>query len=920
MPTAVLTTPDILIFARHIWQLVDKSVVESESATPSRSAVFANTNGQSKGGQSDDSGEESTEGIAIIGMAVQFPGASNLSQFWQLILRGHDCITEASRQRWDDRTFYHSNPNEPNRSYSKWGGFVDDIDVFDPLFFNIAPREAELMDPQQRLFLHQAWLAIENAGYSEARISGTNCGVFVGCSDGDYRNLIDQSGEAASAYTLMGNAGSILAARIAYFLNLRGPCMTVDTACSSSLVAVHLACESLRKGESEIALAGGASALCTPRFHILASKAKMLSPQGRCKTFDKDANGFVPAEGVAAILLKPLVKARADGDEIHAVIKGSNVNQDGRTNGITAPNRHSQTFLETTTYQRFGIEPRKIGYVEAHGTGTALGDPIEVGALTEAFRRHTSETEYCAIGSVKTNIGHTLASAGIAGLIKATLAVREGKLPASLHCQDTNHRINFSRTPFYLLRQTREWSVANGDKRMAAVNSFGFSGTNAHVVVESFPKPRTQRTETAPTLIALSAKTEGALRQRIRDLCDWLDTNGLRWPLYDIAASLAMRRSHFSQRLALVAQSPEDLQSQLKGLLDGSLLPTSSDPQPSESAERDAAYAALSSSDTDARVDALLHLTFAYESGEALEWGRLFDPMPASYPPLPSYPLAKERYWVGGKTPRIAPPHGIETDGSEDILPSEEDNRPQSPEPRIKTMSPSSDTTRERLESDVKSTVSAVLKLDADLISLKANIREFGFDSINITELSQLLNERFAIDVTPPQLFEHKTLASLVSFLLEDFESEIEQSYRQEVNGVRTESPRIQSPPEAMPGIRTDGSHGIDRIDEPIAIIGAGGAMPGSENLEVFWDRLVGGRRLISDVPADRWNWHNSTVIAREGQTNQGQIGRLHAINRLLRRPVLRHLSPRGKSDGSTTASFPTNRVARHRRCRVFPL
>jgi acyl transferase domain-containing protein len=316
--------------------------------------------------------QEAPWDIAIIGMSCQFPDARNVHEFWHNLASGINSVREIPRERWDVDEI---DIPEVQKS-GKWGGFLAEIDRFDPLFFNISPLEAEVMDPQQRLFLQEAWRALEDAGYSDRELSGKKCGVFVGCTVGDYGIRLREGGIKPTAYAFMGNAASILPARISYHLNLQGPAIAVDTACSSSLIALHLACTSIRTGTCEIAVVGGVQLITTSQIHTLASIAGMLSATGQCKAFDDSADGFVPGEGVGVVILKSLEAARKDGDHIYAVIKGSDINQDGKSNGITAPNATSQTALECEVYKKFNIHPETISYVETHGTGTILGDPI----------------------------------------------------------------------------------------------------------------------------------------------------------------------------------------------------------------------------------------------------------------------------------------------------------------------------------------------------------------------------------------------------------------------------------------------------------------------------------------------------------------------------------------------------------------
>ena len=334
--------------------------------------------------------------IAIIGMAGRFPGAQNLDEFWTNLSQGVDSVVEVPAERWSVEAFFDPTLGTPNKTYCRKGGYLTGIENFDPLFFGISPHEAEVMDPQQRLFLEEAWKALEDAGYSDADLSNQACAIYVGAGPGDYQDHLAQAEGLPLAQIGMGNVNSILAARLSYVLNLKGAAVAVDTACSSSLVALHLACQSLRNGECDLALAGGVCVLNSPQMHVLTSQSRMLAPDGKCKTFDNRADGFVPAEGVGVVVVKLLSQALADGDRIHAVVRGTGINQDGKTNGITAPNARSQADLQLTVYDRYQIDPGTITLVEAHGTGTKLGDPIEIEALTESFQRFTAARNFCA--------------------------------------------------------------------------------------------------------------------------------------------------------------------------------------------------------------------------------------------------------------------------------------------------------------------------------------------------------------------------------------------------------------------------------------------------------------------------------------------------------------------------------------------
>ncbi|WP_462186301.1 beta-ketoacyl synthase N-terminal-like domain-containing protein, partial [Frankia sp. CcWB2] len=425
--------------------------------------------------------------IAVIGIAGRFPDAPDVRAFWRNVVEGRGSITDVPASRWDVDPWFDPDQQVPDRTNSRWAAMLDRVDEFDAPFFALSPVEAEAMEPQQRLFLQEAWTCLEDAGYGGDRAPG-RCGVFVGCGAGDYDQVLAEAGQRDTAHAFLGLSPSILPSRISYLLDLRGPTMAVDTACSSSLTAVHLACESIRRGECESALAGGVAVMTTPRLHIRTSNAGMLSPTGRSMPFDADADadGIVLGEGVGVVLLKPLDAALRDGDHVRAVIRAGGVNGDGRTNGITAPSANAQAELIRSVHEAAGVTAEDIDYVEAHGTGTTLGDPIEVKALHQVFGRDPRRAGRCVLGSVKGSIGHTTMAAGIASLLKVVLALEHATLPPAPWFRTPNPEIDFVGSPFRLPAHAERWPAR---RRVAAVSSFGFSGTNCHLVVESAPSP-----------------------------------------------------------------------------------------------------------------------------------------------------------------------------------------------------------------------------------------------------------------------------------------------------------------------------------------------------------------------------------------------------------------------------------------------
>ncbi|MFI6692965.1 SDR family NAD(P)-dependent oxidoreductase [Streptomyces sp. NPDC050433] len=597
--------------------------------------------------------------IAIVGMSGRFPGSDTLDELWDHLAAGHDLITEATR--WDlAATDTDGNPRCTR------GGFLDRIDLFDPLFFNISGVEARSMDPQQRLLLEESWMALEDAGYAGSGMGGRSCGVYVGCWNGDYQQLL---GEDAPAQAFWGNMASLIPGRVSYFLDLKGPAIAVDTACSSSLVAIDLACKDLWSGETAMALAGGVFVQASPRLYDLAGRAGMLARTGRCHAFDHRAEGFVPGEGVGVLVLKRLDDALADGDHVHGVVRGCGTQHDGATNGPTAPSSVSQERLLREVYDGFGIDVETIQVVEAHGTGTRLGDPIEFEALTRAFRAGTDRTGYCALGSVKTNLGHTQFAAGVAGVFKILLGMRHGQIPASLHFERAGEAIRFNGSPFYPSTRTHPWEVPSGALRRGAVSSFGASGMNAHVVLEeASPVPRI-RPPHPPYLVVLSARSREQLGEQVKRLAAHCRrTPGL--DCGDIAYTLVVGREHFTERFACVVRDRTELIGILEegiggprayqGSVTAAGVPSADLRRGEEILSRPAGPAGVGKVAT--RRAGLEALAALYVRGAALAYARMFPQGAQLRVPLPTYPFARERHWAG---PKPVPAHALARPGAE---------------------------------------------------------------------------------------------------------------------------------------------------------------------------------------------------------------------------------------------------------------
>ncbi|HEX4954980.1 MAG TPA: amino acid adenylation domain-containing protein, partial [Thermoanaerobaculia bacterium] len=495
------------------------------------------------------------EPIALVGIGCRFAaGVEGPESFWRLLREGVDGVTEVPRERFDLEAVYHPEPGTPGKTYSRWGSFLDRVDGFDPAFFRLTPREAAAMDPQQRLLLEVAWEALEEAGLAADRLVGSRTGVFVGLSTGDYATLIARSGDLSrfDGFFGTGNALSVAAGRIAYTFGFEGPAVALDTACSSSLVAVHLACQSLRARECDLALAGGVNLILAPEVTIYSSQIRVLAADGRCKSFDERADGYVRGEGCGVVALRRLADALAEGDRIHAVVRGSAVNQDGRSSGLTAPNGPAQQRVIRAALEAAGVSPGEIDLVEAHGSGTALGDPIEALALGAALRDGRPPGSRVAVGSVKTNLGHLEAAAGAAGLIKAALALEHGEIPPSLHFRRPNPEIPFDRLPLEVPVRLRPWPEHPGRPRRAGVSSFGFSGTNAHVVLEQAPERPSGPSQRPHQVLVVSAASAAALEVASDRLAAHLEAHP-ELPIADLAFTSQMGRRAFACRRAVVA-------------------------------------------------------------------------------------------------------------------------------------------------------------------------------------------------------------------------------------------------------------------------------------------------------------------------------------------------------------------------------
>ncbi|MBD3316152.1 MAG: hypothetical protein GF344_10215, partial [Chitinivibrionales bacterium] len=527
------------------------------------------------------------EPIAVVGISGRYPKSFTINEYWKNLRNGKDCVIEVPPERWDWREYYNEDRNAMGYHNSKWGGFIDGVDEFDPRFFNISPREARTMDPQERLFLQHAWMALEDAGYNRAgiQIKDNNylpgqVGVYVGVMYGEYQ-LFGVNATLQGRRTAIPGSYASIANRVSYVLNLHGPSMTLDTMCSSSFTAIHLACMDLKLRRTQCAVAGGVNVSIHPNKYLMLSNGQFLSSEGRCQSFGEGGEGYIPGEGVGAVILKRLSEAVIDGDNIYGVILGSALNHGGKTNGYSVPNPHAQASVISRALSEANTEPRHISYIEAHGTGTVLGDPIEIAALTKAFRKRTEDNGFCMIGSAKSNIGHCESAAAIAGLTKVLLQIKHRRIVPSLHSERLNPHIDFDSTPFIVNQKLFPWEqpVINGCRipRIAGISSFGAGGSNAHLIVREYvpsidgQRPAVIINKKCPIIIPLSARTEEQLYQKAMEMlafiCNETEDGVLHnvtqedKPAYlaSIAYTLQVGREPLDERLAFIVDNIDQL-------------------------------------------------------------------------------------------------------------------------------------------------------------------------------------------------------------------------------------------------------------------------------------------------------------------------------------------------------------------------
>ncbi len=723
--------------------------------------------------------------IAIIGVSGRYPQAGDIQEFWDNLVSGKDCITEIPPDRWDHNLYFDEERNKPGKAYSKWGGFIEDVDRFDPLFFNISPREAVIMDPKERLFLETVWNLLEHSGYTKQtlqRVYQSKIGVFVGAMYQQYHafdsDIVQESAVSLSSYASIAN-------RISFFFDFQGPSMSIDTACSSSLVSVHQACESLIRGDCRLAIAGGVNLSIHPKKYLGLSQSQIIGSYPGSRSFG-NGDGYLPAEGVGAVLLKPLTKAVDEGDSILAIIKSTHINHGGHTHGFSVPSPDAQALLIEDNFNKCGIDPRTISYVESAANGSAMGDLIEMTGLNKAFRKFTQDNHFCAIGSVKSNIGHAEAASGISQLTKVVLQLIHKKLVPSIKVEPLNPNLSFDNTPFYLNQEFKDWQkptvTVNGKTqvypRRAAISSFGAFGSNAHLIIEEYISHPGEMVHVdsiiEPQIVVFSAKTRVELNSVVEQMAEFVAENA-ELSLVNFAYTLQVGREPMEHRLAMVVDSYEELIKGMKEFLN--------DFQENEDVERFIPLflgdlegksleinTLLSGKTGEAFVRILLEennlnkIADYWAQGGQIQWELLHKNKIIQKMILPTYPFTKKRYWISANNINHSVSAAIST-----IKESEQD------EPEKTTLSQKtsqlnqkqaifSGSLKDKSIAYLKNLLRETLNIPESKINISDSWGKYGLDSILAMEIINKMKRHFS-DLSKTLFFEYGSIKELTGYL-----------------------------------------------------------------------------------------------------------------------------------------------------------
>ena len=755
----------VLSEEKSVAEITPSSVLSRRSRTR-RSRRFSPVFGSEKERPSSQICQ--VQDVAIIGLSGRYPGAKNVNEFWENLKTGKNCIREIPKDRWDWREFFDDEKGKSGKIYSKWGGFIEGVGEFDPLFFSISPREAEYLDPQERLFLETVWNVLESAGYSRETLENryqSKVGVYVGAMYQQYHCFNSDISKKSAAFL---SSFSSIANRVSYFFDFQGPSVAVDTMCSSSTLAIHMACESLVKGECRLAIAGGVNLSIHPRKYLALCLTQMIGSHPNCRSFG-DGDGFLPAEGVGVVLLKPLSQAVRDENSILAVIKSTASNHGGRSNGFSVPNPNAQAQLIEDNFRKCDIDPRTVSYAECAANGSSLGDPIEITALTKAFRQYTEDQHFCAIGSVKSNIGHPEAASGIAQLTKIVLQLQHQQLVPLIKATPLNPNLSFDKTPFYLQQELQEWQrpvlKINGEEgevpRRATVSSFGAGGSNAHLIIEEWLPPvenQTDKTDHSDRsyLIVLSAKNPNRLKEVVKNLHNFLTSPLIPRPpsLHEVAYTLQVGREHMEERLAFIAgngkelliklgnylEDPETLQHD-DGVFVGNVENDRKDLQilVSDGAGRDLIQQAV-------EHQQLTKLALLWVKGIDIPWRRLYQGRLPTRVPLPTYPFERKRYWISSsEIANSSPGHEDRDENQIRVNPGH--------------------LTQANIETYLTQLVSQLTKIPVADVKANKTFYDYGLDSLTGRQLLRQLEERFTVKLSGEKLLQYNSINALSDYL-----------------------------------------------------------------------------------------------------------------------------------------------------------
>lgn len=762
------------------------------------------------------------EKIAIIGMDGRFPESENLPEFWNNLTEGKDCITEVPKERWDWEKYYGAGKEDGN-VYCKWGGFLKDVDKFDPLFFHISPKEANFMDPHERIFLETAWHAIEDAGYTREELKESKVGVFASAMYGHYELFgVEETSKGAPLAT--SSLFSNIPNRVSYIMNFRGPSLFVETACSSSLEVLRLACDSIQNKECDMAIVGGVNLSLHENKYILLCQTNFLASDGRCRSFGEGGDGYVPGEACGVVVVKSLERAQKDGDHIYGVIDGIATNHGGKTNGYSVPNPKAQTELIQNVIELSQVPPESIGYIEAHGTGTALGDPIEITALNNAFHKYTDKKQFIRIGSVKSNIGHCEAASGMASIIKVLLMFQKKKLVPSLHSAIPNKEIAFEKTPFALQHRYEDWNTTSGMARRAGISAFGAGGTNLHAILEEYEDTLEAHREVNTDknrLFVLSAKNQQALTRYAKAVIDFLkkeETMQNKNTLFaDLVYTFQLGREELEHRLCIIASGTEELKNKLEAFLE-------------QKEDKDILTGIVKKIKEQESITIkekdLWEAAQFWVNGSRILWKEAYTLERPRKISAPNYPFDKERCWIKSRSNKE------EVKAAEPVL-----DKASGKKQAIEYL---------------KEVFGAELEIAADRIDSEQTFDRYGLDSVMVVNLTKTLEKRLG-EISKTIFFEYDTLDHLADYFINGFPQEF--CEKKEVIAAEDSRKQVSE---------TDFITSDDRItyetsevyDKEYAIIGISGRYPMAEDLNQFWDNLLEGRDCITNVPKERWDYH----------------------------------------------------------------